>query len=59
MDYDSLKLMNADKDYVKKTGENYVVVELPKSMSVFDVLFSYKNRDGKTFSHTFSIRMES
>ena len=50
--------MNVDKDYVKETGENYVVVELPKSVTVFDVLFSYKKRDGKTFSHTFSIRME-
>ena len=50
--------MNVGKNYVKETGENYVVVELPKSMTIFDVLFSYKKRDGQTFSHTFSIRME-
>ena len=58
MDYDSLKQMNVGKNYVKETGENYVVVEFPKSMTIFDVLFSYKKRDGQTFSHTFSIRME-
>ena len=58
MDYESLKLMNVGKDYVKETGENYVVVELPNSLTVLDVLFSYKNRDGKTFSHTFSIQIE-